>query len=43
MYVSLTDVIAAVATLIVGVLGLLLLIVKLINRHRRQNGLHDDR
>jgi hypothetical protein len=35
MYVSLTDILAAVSTVVVGLIGVLLLVIKLINRRRR--------
>jgi hypothetical protein len=42
MYISLTDILATVATLIVGVLGLFLLIIKLINWYRHKDDLRED-
>lgn len=37
MYVSLSDIIAAVVTVIVGFIGIFLLIIKLINWYRRKD------
>ena len=37
MYVSITDILAAVSTLIVAVLGVFLLVVKMINRRHHKD------
>jgi ABC-type phosphate transport system permease subunit len=42
MYISITDILAAVATLIVGVIGVFLLAIKLINWYRHKDDIRDD-
>jgi uncharacterized protein YneF (UPF0154 family) len=37
MYISPSDIITAVASVIVGIIGIFLIIIKIVNRYRRKN------